>query len=126
MGAGRLLGSVVAFIGVGLFALPAGIIASGYQEVQASNQISDPSPTTNDFETFRVDVESQLESFQSCMKEIRQEQKSFLELSPAKKGITTGVDSFEAFRNDVESRLKSLQSDMQEMRQDQQQILDLL
>merc|ERR1712194_659515 len=30
---GRLLGSIVAFIGVGFFALPAGIISSGFQEV---------------------------------------------------------------------------------------------
>jgi len=29
---GRILGSIVAFIGVGLFALPAGIVASGFQE----------------------------------------------------------------------------------------------
>lgn len=30
---GRVLGSMVAFVGVGMFALPAGILASGFQEV---------------------------------------------------------------------------------------------
>merc|ERR1719401_1893945 len=45
---GRALGSVVAFIGVGFFALPAGIISSGFQEVvkarkaQANRNIETP------------------------------------------------------------------------------------
>jgi len=37
---GKLLGGILALLGIGLFALPAGIIASGFTEVIAMNKIS--------------------------------------------------------------------------------------
>jgi len=36
--AGKLLASIMAILGIGLFALPAGIVASGYQEVHEKEQ----------------------------------------------------------------------------------------
>jgi voltage-gated potassium channel len=39
---GKVLGSVIALLGVGLFALPAGILASGFNDVMQRRKIQMP------------------------------------------------------------------------------------
>ena len=41
---GKIIGGVIAFLGIGLFALPAGILASGFTEELRRHQDRDPNP----------------------------------------------------------------------------------
>ena len=45
--AGKIIGGVIAFLGIGLFALPAGILASGFTEELRRHQDRDRNPEAN-------------------------------------------------------------------------------
>merc|ERR1712232_307087 len=93
--AGKFLGSVVAFIGVGLFALPAGIISSGFVEVleiqrqedtdilaeTIDNELSEIDTLRTEVQSLRDEVKALrmvVESDRAEAREVRAEQRALL------------------------------------------------
>lgn len=86
--AGQLLGGLVAFMGVGLFGLPAGILASGFQEEWSKMDAAAPDRELHDraagaerrLEELRAHVDVRLGALQEELAAVRDGQRQILEL----------------------------------------------
>lgn len=96
--AGKILGCVVAFFGVGLFALPAGILGSGFVE-EVNKAKAEAAARENDSDEDEADV---------ILQEEEEEQKKIEILTEDAKALRDEVDEMQSVQRDIVNMLNSI------------------
>lgn len=144
-GLGRCLGSIVAFMGIGLFAMPAGILASGFQEQIESKhrawrrqkrreirRLSQPGRTEDESPKDEQSPIAAQEAMVSEVAEMRKElrhvttsmnrQVSDWSVSLSQQGLGQSSENLAAEGESPQS-LQSLRSEVREMREEMRQVV---
>jgi len=130
---GKILGSVVAFLGVGLFALPSGIISSGFVEVleerrQAENdeiaEVLEEDKASLD--QLHVEVAALREGLDFVQAHLRRGEEERAVRCEQHRELRRELAGLRETLESVQSRLQRSEEESQVARQDQQLIMSLL